>query len=170
MKRLFPVALAMAIASAGCGSQTTGPTAPVTLAPPTVTETFTGTLIALGNNLHTFAVGQLGEVDITLQATTLQSTIDPTTGEEIPPEDPKAVPKLTLAVGTPTTTLFGLQCVTAVFGTTPMLVSTVAGAAAQLKGSALPGNFCVSLSDTAGDNNASLLPASVDYTITVAHP
>ena len=171
MKRFIPVALALAVAAAGCASQeAVAPSVPSTLAPPSVTDTFTGTLIAFGSNMHPFTVSQLGEVDITLQATTLQGTVDPDTGETIAPADPNAVPLLTLAVGTTTTTIFGLQCATLLFGTQQMLVKTTAGSTAQLKGSALPGNFCVSLSDAAGTDGTGLLTAPVDYTIIVAHP
>ena len=109
-------------------------------------------------------------MNITLQSTTLLPTIDPETGAEVPPADPKAVPQLTLSIGTPTTTIFGVQCSPIFFGTQSMHVNTVAGSSAQLRGSALPGNFCVAISDTAGDNGGSLLTAAVDYTITVAHP
>jgi len=154
----------------GCAAQDAAPTAPVTIAPPTAVDTFTGTLIALGTNMHPFTVSTLGEVDITLQATTLEGTVDPTTGDIVPPADPNAVPNLTLAVGTPTTTIFGQQCAILFFGTQRMQVVTTAGAKAQLKGQALPGTFCVSLADNAGDGGIGLLPAPVDYTITVAHP
>src|SRR5438132_6065348 len=160
MKRwgLFVLVAAMA----GCVSQDAAPTAPVTLAPPGTTDTFTGTLIAFGTNMHTFTVAQLGEVDITLQATTLEPTIDPTTGESIPPADPTAVPLLTLAIGTPSTTIFGLQCSTVTFSGKAMLVNTMAGPKAQLVGSALPGNFCVSLPDAAGTGGTGQLTAPVD--------
>ena len=170
MKRWGAAVLIAAVMAAGCASQDAAPTAPATLAPPSVIETFTGTVIALGSDMHTFSVSQLGEVDITLRSTTLQATIDATTGESIPPADPTAVPPLTLAIGTPTTTIFGLQCSPIVFGTQQMLVHTTAGSAAQLKGSALPGTFCVSLSDAAGTAGAGLLTAPVDYEIVVAHP
>jgi hypothetical protein len=62
---ILAVSLAFALAAAGCGAST--PTTP-TPAAPTVTETFNGTLLQSGSNVHTFTVGQIGEVDATLTA------------------------------------------------------------------------------------------------------
>ena len=164
VKRLFSVAVmasALALPAAGCSSQDPLPQTPTVVAPPSVVETFSGSLIALGTTLHTFTVSQLGEVNVTLTATTLEPTTDAETGEPIPPPDPKAVPPLTLSIGTPTTTIFGPVCAAlksveaqAQAATTPHIV-----------GSALAGNFCVSYSDTNG-----ILTNVVDYTIVVAHP
>jgi hypothetical protein len=61
----FAVSLAFALAAAGCGAST--PTTP-TPAAPTITATFNGTLTQNGSNVHTFTVGQIGEVDATLTA------------------------------------------------------------------------------------------------------
>ena len=94
MRRWVFLILALA-AAAGCSQSQTAPNAPAALAPPSMTDTFSGTLIAFGSNLHTFAVSQLGEVDITLQATTLQPTVDAATGESIPPEIRQATFPLT---------------------------------------------------------------------------
>jgi hypothetical protein len=153
------VACAVAIAAAGCASQAALPTEPTVVAPPTVVETFTGSLIAFGTNLHTFTVSQLGEVRVTLRATSLEPTTDPDTGEPVPPPDPTAVPALTLSIGTPTTTIFGPVCAAL------KSVDAKADASPQIVGSALAGNFCVSYSDSAG-----ILTNVVDYTIVVAHP
>lgn len=157
--RAAPIAFVLAVALAGCNTQQALPTTPTPVAPPTVVETFTGSLLAFGSNLHPFTVSQLGEVDVTLKATRLQPTIDPETGDPIPPADPAAVPTLTLAIGTPTTTIFGPVCAAI------KSIETKAGAAPQIIGSALAGNFCVSYSDTNG-----ILTNVVDYTIVVAHP
>ena len=157
--RFLPVVFAAVITCAGCTSQDAAPTAPTTVAPPTVVETFTGSLIAFGTNLHTFTVSQLGEVDVTLKATKLQPTVDPETGDPIPPADPLAVPALTLSIGTPTTTIFGPVCAAL------KSAEVKADATPQIIGSALAGNFCVSYSDTNG-----ILTNVVDYTIVVAHP
>jgi hypothetical protein len=157
--RLGPAACVLAIASAACTSQDALPTTPTTVAPPSVVETFTGSLLAFGSNLHTFTVSQLGEVDVTLKATQLQPTIDPETGDPIPPEDPTAVPALTLAIGTPTTTIFGPVCAAL------KSIDAKAAPSPQIIGSALAGNFCVSYSDTNG-----ILTNVVAYTIVVAHP
>jgi hypothetical protein len=156
--RLGP-AWVLAIASAACSTQNALPSTPTTVAPPSVVETFTGSLIAFGSNLHTFTVSQLGEVDVTLKATQLLPTTDAETGEPIPPEDPTAVPALTLAIGTPTTTIFGPVCAAI------KSIDAKAAPSPQIVGSALAGNFCVSYSDTNG-----ILTNVVDYTIVVAHP
>jgi hypothetical protein len=162
VKRLFSlgsVACALAVAAAACTSQAALPTAPTVVAPPTVVETFSGTLIAFGTVLHTFTVSQLGEVDVTLKATSLEPTIDPDTGDPVPPADPTAVPALTLSIGTPTTTIFGPVCAAL------KSAEVRADASPQIIGSALAGNFCVSYADTNG-----ILTNVVDYTIVVAHP
>jgi hypothetical protein len=157
--RMAPVVCALAAAFAACSTQNALPSTPTTVAPPSVVETFTGSLIAFGSNLHTFTVSQLGEVDITLKATQLLPTTDAETGEPIPPEDPTAVPALTLAIGTPTTTIFGPVCAAI------KSIDAKAAPSPQIVGSALAGNFCVSYSDTNG-----ILTNVVDYTIVVAHP
>jgi hypothetical protein len=158
LARLAAAAFVLAFPCAGCTSQTAVPSTPTTIAPPTVVETFTGTLLALGTNMHTFTVSQLGEVDITLQATQLEPTIDPETGDPIPPADP-TVPALALSIGTPTTTIFGPVCATI------KSIQATANQSPQIIGSALAGNFCVSYADTNG-----ILTNVVDYTIVVAHP
>jgi hypothetical protein len=150
---------ALAVVTAGCASQDAAPTTPTPVAPPSVVETFTGSLIAFGSNMHTFTVSQIGEVDVTLKSATLEPTIDPDTGDVIPPPDPAAVPELTLAIGSPTTTIFGPTCAAL------KSVQTKAAASAQIIGSALAGNFCISYSDPSG-----ALTNAVDYTIVVAHP
>ena len=152
-------ACALALAAAGCTSSAALPTEPTVVAPPTVSETFTGTLIAFGTTLHTFTVSQLGEVNVTLKTTILEPTVDPDTGESIPPADPTAVPALTLSIGTPTTTIFGPVCAAL------KSVDVTAAASPQIVGSALAGTFCVSYSDTNG-----ILTNVVDYTIDVADP
>ena len=156
--RLAPWAIVAALA-AGCASQAAAPSAPTTIAPPTVVETFTGSLIAFGTQMHTFTVAQLGEVNITLKTTLLEPTTDPDTGDPIPPDDPTAVPALTLSIGTPTTTIFGPACAAL------KSIEAKAAAAPQIIGSALAGNFCVSYADSSG-----ALKNVVDYTIVVAHP
>src|SRR6266540_5118618 len=95
LRLTFGVA-ALAVVTAGCASENAALTTPTPVAPPSVVETFTGSLIAFGSNMHTFTVSQLGEVHVTLRSTTLEPTIDPDTGDPIPPADPTAVPELTL--------------------------------------------------------------------------
>jgi hypothetical protein len=65
---------------------------------------------------------------------------------------------LTLTVGQPTLTTVGVQC------SNLMQVVAPPGASPQLKGQALAGTYCVSISDP-----NSVLPGAVTYAITVAH-
>jgi hypothetical protein len=57
------VSLAVVFAAAGCGSSS--PVAPY--APP-ITETFSGSLVLGGSNIHVFTVGHVGDVDATITA------------------------------------------------------------------------------------------------------
>ena len=160
------LATALALAAAGCAQSSEAPTpVPLTLSPPAATDNFSGTLSLLGSNYHQFTVSLPGEVGITLTSTSYAPTTDATTGEIIPSTKTDPIPALQIAVGSPAATTIGLQCSTIYFDTQPMLVSTTPGTTAQLKGTALAGNFCISVSDP----NAALTDP-IKYTITVAHP
>src|SRR5262245_38884907 len=128
--RIWVPALAVACALAsGCSSTdstSTVPTQPSSFAPPTVTETFTGTLTLFGTDSHPFEVPVPGEVDVTLKST-----------------DPVVTTPITLSIGLPSSTVVG-QCATI------SSVSATASNAPQITGHALAGKFCVSLSDAAG--------------------
>jgi hypothetical protein len=136
--------LAACAMAAGCASTDTGsgvPTQPSSFAPPTVSETFTGTIAILGSESHPFSVPVAGEVQITLTAV-----------------DPADSPALTLSIGLPSSTVLG-QCATI------QSVSATPGKAPQIDGHALAGTFCVLVSDPTG-----ALTQSVNYTVVVAHP
>ena len=145
-------ALAFAAAAAACNSSDVTsspvPTQPSSFAPPTVVDTFTGTITLFGTDSHLFNVPVPGEVHVTL------TKIAPATETSTPPAPGTSV---TLGIGLPSTTTIGqcatLQSVTATPASTP-----------QIKGHALSGAFCVSVSD------AGALTDAVTYTVTVAHP
>jgi hypothetical protein len=168
MRRVFPwaPALVLCVAAAGCAQSNQAPTPiPIALAPASAVDNFSGTLKVLGSNYHQFQLKQPGEVDITLTSTAYAPTIDPDTGESIPSTRTDPIPALTVLVGTPAATTIGLQCSPLSFNNAALLVSATAGTAAQLKGNALAGNFCISISDS----NAALLDP-ITYRITVARP
>ena len=166
MRRVFPWALALAMAAAGCGQSNVAPTPiPIPLAPASFVDNFSGTLKVVGSNYHQFQLKQPGEVDITLTTTAYAPTTDPDTGASIPSTRTDPIPPLLLLVGTPAATTIGLQCSPLAFNGVALLVETTAGNTAQLKGNALAGNYCISLSD----QNAALLDP-ITYKVTVARP
>ena len=117
MKWILGTVLSLSLLTAGCAD----PVPPVTPTPidPTITETFTGTLVVLGLNTHPFTVQQVGGVTVTLTDMTPSAAV-------------------TLGVGTSGATGCSLiRFVTAVPGTTPQLSGTAS----------TTGNFCVSVSD-----------------------
>jgi hypothetical protein len=64
MKRIPALALGLSLLTAACAD----PVAPVTPTPvaPTITETFSDTLLQFGNNLHRFEVKQVGGMKVTI--------------------------------------------------------------------------------------------------------
>jgi hypothetical protein len=143
MRKWLPALLAACALASGCTSGDTAstvPTQPSSFAPPTMTETFTGTLTLFGTDSHPFDVPVPGEVDITLKST-----------------DPVVTTPITLSIGLPSSTVVG-QCATI------SSVSATASNVPQITGHALAGKFCVSLSD------GGTLSDSVTYTVIVAHP
>ena len=117
MKRILLIILGAALVTAGC----TDPIAPVmpTLAVPTVTDTFSDTLLLLGANTHQFTVTAVGGVRVSLTSV-----------------EPGAA--VGLGIGTPS---FGSCSVID-------KVETVASAAVQLSGTAtVPGSYCVTIYD-----------------------
>ena len=158
-RRLF-VILAAAVAASSCNRDTTPTPVPTPIGPPTTTENYSGTLYVLGSNIHFFQVKLPSEVDVTLTAVaTVAVPADPTANPPVVgvPSVPVTVP-LTLTVGQSTLTTIGVQC------SNLMSVSTPSGSSPQLKGQALAGTYCVSISDP-----DDVLPSSVSYAITVSH-
>jgi hypothetical protein len=168
IRRYVPFILIVVVVS-GCNRTTTPIPIPSTLVPPTTTDSFSGTLKQQGSNLHSFQVcatcvvshlQETSEVDVTLTSLmTVAVPADPNADPPVVgvPAVPVAVP-VTIRVGQPTLTTLGVQC------SNLMSVVAPAGALPQLKGQALNGAYCVSISDPDG-----VLTSAVTYTITVAH-
>src|SRR5262245_44125356 len=109
----------VALLSAAC-SDPVVPAAPTPVTP-TITETFSGTLLQFGSNSHQFTVNQIGGIKVSI------TKIDPSAA-------------VSIGVGTPSTssgTCLAIRDLTA-----------VASPGIQISGTAtLTGNFCVSVSD-----------------------
>jgi hypothetical protein len=167
MRRVFPWALALAVAAFGCAQSNEAPTpVPIPLAPADTTDTFSGTLSILGTNYHQFCVEKAGEVDITLKSTAYAPTTDPATGASIPSTRTDPIPPLTIVIGTPAATTIGLLCSPIVFNGQNMVVNDATPSnKPQIAGHALAGNLCISVSDPAGT-----LPDKITYQVAVAHP
>jgi hypothetical protein len=119
MKRIFLVLLGAVVLTAGC-SDPVPPTTP-TPAVPTVSETFSDTLLVGGANFHNFTVSAVGGVKVTL-----------------PTVDPSA----TVGVGISTQGLTGCSL--------PLMdqVQAVSGSAVLLSGTVtVPGTYCVEIYD-----------------------
>jgi hypothetical protein len=108
--------MAMMLATACSDPQL--PAAPVP-APATITDTFTGTLIPASTNTHSFAVGQVGGVKVTLN-------------------DVEPAAAVGIGIGTPSVAgCLTASSTTAVAGTTTLMSGTAT----------VTGNFCISVSD-----------------------
>jgi len=109
----------VALLSAAC-SDPVVPAAPTPVTP-TITETFSGTLLQFGSNSHQFTVNQIGGIQVSI------TKIDPSAA-------------VSVGVGTPSTssgTCLAISSLTA-----------VASAGVQISGTAtLTGNFCVAVAD-----------------------
>ena len=120
MKRFLAVVLGMTLCTVGCAD----PSAPVTPTPaaPTITETFTGQLLVLGSNTHTFPVQQIGGLQVTINGITPSAAVG-------------------IGVGTPS----GASCLVS------QTLTAVANPTAQISGTAtITGNFCVIVYDVGG--------------------
>jgi len=122
MKVSLPLLVLAATLAAACSSDTdTSTIAPTLPTAPSQTETFTGTLVAQGSNLHAFTVAQTGPLTVTLTAVGPPPTIF-----------------VGLGVGTPAGTSCSLL----------LSANAQAGMVAQLTGNvAVPGPFCVAVFD-----------------------
>ena len=117
MKSRLAIALSLGLLTAGC----TDPSAPATPTPvtPTVTESFSDTLLVAGTNTHRFTVQQVGGLKVSVANVAPGAAVG-------------------LGVGTPNTT-----------GCTVLdTLTAVPSAAPQLSGTAtITGDFCVSVYD-----------------------
>jgi hypothetical protein len=139
MKRIFCGFLGAALFTAGCAD----PIAPTTPTPavPTVTDTFSDTLLVGGANLHPFTVAAVGGVRVTL---------------------PAVNPGAAVGVGIGTQGLSGcslIDRVTAVAGTNVLLSGTIT----------VPGTYCVEIFDLIDASGVGSLVEPVAYTINVLH-
>src|SRR5215217_956526 len=73
MKRILPCALGLSLLAAACADPV-APAAP-TPVPPTITETFSDTLLSLGSNTHLFAVQQVGGLEVTVSNVSPKVTV-----------------------------------------------------------------------------------------------
>ena len=133
--------LALGLLSAAC-TDTQNTTAPSTdaVAPPTTTETFSGTLLVGGYSFYSFVVAQNGTVNVTLASVS---------GTDVP-----STVTIGIAIGTPS----GTGC----SGGT--VTSTTAGTDPQVTGTYSPGRYCVNVSDVGN------LAAPAAFIVTIAHP
>jgi hypothetical protein len=136
------VSLLMLALSAGCGgNSTTAPASTSTsVAAPTTTEAFNGTLPVGGSAFYTFVIGQNGTVNVTLLSVG---------GSGVP-----STVALGVAVGTPSGTGCSGGAVT----------NATAGADPQVTGTYGPGRHCVNISDVGN------LGAPATFNVTIAHP
>jgi len=117
----MPRCLALAIGAALIASACSDPVAPATPTPatPTVSETFTGTLLPLGIDTHPFTVSQIGGIEVSLTGVSPGASVG-------------------LGVGTPS----GANCLLI------DNLTVVSSPTAQLRGTAtVVGSFCVSVFD-----------------------
>jgi len=127
----------MAVVTTACGSTAVTPTTPE---PPSVTQTFTGTIGPNGSAFYSFTVSQQGTVSF--QLASVQRA-----GVDVPDN-------LTLGLGGPR----GTDCVT----TTSITVG--ASASTLLAASETPGVYCVRVWD------AGILPSAVTFSVNITRP
>jgi hypothetical protein len=117
MKRILWAVLGAALVTAGCAD----PVAPATPVPtvPTVTDTFSDTLLVAGVNTHQFTITTIGGVKITLSS---------------------LVPAASVGLGVGTPSLGSCSVIDR--------VTAVAGQSVLLSGTAtVPGSYCVTIFD-----------------------
>ena len=136
------VVLVLTVASVGCTSNADTTTTATTTTSPSaalISESVSGIVPVGGSDIHTFAVSQTGQLNVTLTAAAPPATI-----------------YMGLGIGTPS----GSTCVFLSGGTT----SVQAGTSPQLSGSSVAaGTYCVSVYDIG--NQAS----PVTYSVALTH-
>jgi hypothetical protein len=143
--RLLLCLLTLAPTPAACGGNTTTSPAPATtIASPTGTETFDGTLPVRGSSFYSFLVSQNGTVNVTLVGVS----------GAINAVDVPSTVTLGLAIGTPS----GTGC------SGGSVTTAAAGTDAQVTGTYGPGRYCVNVSDVGN------LAAPATFIVTIAHP
>jgi hypothetical protein len=111
MKRILAIVLVTSLAAAGCSD----PVAPATPTPatPTVTDTFTGTLLILGSNTHQFTIQQIGGIMVTLNGVTPGASLG--IGVGTPSGSNCLLVQHLTAVGSPSTQISGTATITGTF-------------------------------------------------------
>ncbi len=159
------MAVALAILACGCAKNSEAPTPiPINLAPAAKIDNYSGTLKVGGSNYHQFGFKESGIVAITLTSVGYANITD-ADGNSVPNPRTDAIPGLTIVVGTPAATTIGLQCSPIAFNGAAQFAVATPGNAPQLTGSALAGQYCISVSDP----SVTLLDPVV-YKISIAHP
>jgi hypothetical protein len=139
MKQSLALGLACLVC-VGCSDDTPPPSAPTPIAPPSVTETWEGTLAVGGSRFYSFAVGLNGTVNVTL------SNLLQDGGE--------SATQVGLALGYPA----GTGC------TANTSVTVAAATDPQVTNTYLPGVYCVKIAD------AGNLSGPAQFRIVIAHP
>ena len=117
MKQILAVVLGVALGTAAC-KDPVAPSTPIP-APATIPETFTGTVLPLGNSVNSFTVLRVGTIQVSLTGVSPPASVG-------------------IGVGTPS----GANCLL------QDNLTAVAGPNAQMTGTAtVPGTFCVSVFD-----------------------
>ena len=137
--------VALALAAPACGNDSESPTSPSstttpTVAAPSITEDFTGSVPVGGFAFYSFTVGENGTVNVTYTGAG---------GNGVP-----GTVWLGLGIGTPN----GEDCVTTSTVNTPPTTT------AQVTGTYGPGIYCARVSDIGN------LYAPATFSVTIAHP
>ena len=127
--------------STSTSPSSTSSTSSTTVAAPTVSESFTGTLPVGGFRFFSFNIAANGTVNVTLNSVS---------GSGVP-----STVQLGLGIGTPS----GIDC-----SATTTVTAGVTAAAPQTTGTFGPGTFCVRVYDVGN------LFAPANFNITIAHP
>jgi hypothetical protein len=113
MKRILFAVLGASVLAAGCADPVAP--APPTPAAPTVTETFSDTLLVQGSNSHQFTVGQVGGVKVTLNSVAPSAAVGIGVGTPVPATGACTTISTLSAVGGPSVQMSGTATVTGSF-------------------------------------------------------